>query len=353
MRWFKSKRGESRPALPLRIPRVRVSVDESADYGSLLQVAQGRLATVDPQVPLPFYDIIEKLCLVNPDFSQALNNTIRLGNPGHELSVTAGSEAAMQAALERLNRLAVKLNTDQLINRLIRQAAVGGAVSLEWVAAADLSGIEKAALVPVKSIRFRYDRKADRYIPLQQLGRANRQVELNELTYFYSALESSDNSPYGIPPFLAALGNAVIQLFMMENLKFMSRKFGLLGFEDVTVEPPVKKPGETDEAYRRRVTDYLNAFAADFSDNYRDGVVAHLDNIEINHHDLTGDARGAKEVLQMNEEQIASGLKTDPALLGRSYSTTETYAGVVYAMLIKQIENVQRLVKRAVEKGGT
>jgi len=346
---FLKKKKKDKAIIP--IPRKRISSDEVVTYSSLLNTANSRLNIIDPKVPTAFLDIIEKLCVSNPDFSQTLSNIIKLGNTGHEITITASRENVINAATERLNKLAATINTDQLVNKLLRQMAVSGALSIEWVAKPDLSGIEKVVLVPVKTIRFKYDRKDDVYKANQYIQNKNDYIELNETTYAYSAMETSDNSPYGIPPFLAALGNAVIQLFMMENMKFIIKKLGLLGFISVAIEAPSQAPGETDAAYQNRLSSYLNEFATNFATNYRDGVAAHFDNMQIGHHNIAGDARGAKEILQMNEEQVASGLKTDPALLGRSYSTTETYAGVVYAIMIKQVENYQMLIKRAIEKG--
>jgi len=335
------------------VPKERVSVDNTISMRSLIRMASEQLSIVNPKIPLEFLEIIEKLCLTNPDFGQALNNTIRLGNTGHEITVDAGRDSIIKEASERLKKLAARINTDQLINKLFRQVAVNGAISLEWVAEKDLSGIDKVVLVPVKDIRFKYDNKEDRYKPHQYDSIHNKYIELNEVTYHYSAIETSDNSPYGIPPFLSALGNAVIQLFMMGNIKFIIQKLGLLGFISVMLkaESVPQNQGETTEAYTARLSTYLNDLAKNMSENYRDGLMAHLDNMEIEHHNVGGDARGAKDLLQMNEEQIASGLKQDPALLGRSYSTTETYAGVVYAMMLRQLENYQMIIKRAIEQG--
>ena len=234
---------------------------------------------------------------------------------------------------------------------MLRQGAINGAVSLEWVPASDLSGIERAVLVPIKSISFRYDKTEDRYLPTQYISQGNQYIDLNELTYYYFPLETSDNSPYGIPPFVAALGNTIIQLYMMDNLKFVMKKIGMLGLVDAVLKTPPANIGETDAAYQTRMLSYLNDFAKNFSENYRDGISAHFDSAEIKMQSVGADVRGAKDLLQMNEEQIFSGLKTDPAMKGRTYSTTETYAGIVYAKMIKQLSFYQRLCKRAIEKG--
>jgi hypothetical protein len=51
----------------------------------------------------------------------------------------------------------------------------------------------------------------------------------------------------------------------------------------------------------------------------------------------------------MNEEQVMSGVAMQPAFFGRTDSTTETYADVVYNLLLAQVGNIQRLVKRRQE----
>ncbi|MBN8220704.1 MAG: hypothetical protein J0L53_07250, partial [Spirochaetes bacterium] len=70
----------------------------------------------------------------------------------------------------------------------------------------------------------------------------------------------------------------------------------------------------------------------------------------IDHRSITGDARGAADLFQVGEEQLASGIDMDPALLGRSYSTTETYAGVVYQAFLSKLAGRTRIVKRFLER---
>lgn len=338
-------------SLQATIPRRRVSVPDLPTLQQLLSLARSNLAIVDPRVPVNFLDIIEKFCLSNPDFSQVLSHYVNMGNTGHELSIVGADEATIEQALNRLNVVAARINTDDLVNHLLRQVGINGAVSLEWVAQRDLSGIERAVLVPVSTIRFKYDKGSDRYTPFQYDKSRNDYIALNETTYVYIPLETTEASPYAIPPFLAALPTAIIQLFIMDNLKFVIKKLGLLGLISVAAEMPDKEHGETDDHYRQRLSGFLNELATNFSENYREGIIAHFDNMKIEHNAIAADARGAKDIIQVVEEQIASGLKIDPAMLGRTYSTTETYAGVVYARMIENLNNIRRLVKRAIEKG--
>jgi hypothetical protein len=227
MGWFdklKRKPSDAVKAITVPIPNERISQEDHITLRSLMSLANSALDIVNPKYPFRFHEILEKLCIANPDFSQALRNIVDLGNTGHEITIAAEDESSIDAATDRLNKLAAAINTDKLVNDLLRQLAVNGALSTEWVPESDLSGINKVVLVPVNSIRFKYDKEEDAYKPNQYIKSTGKYIELNETTYFYSAIETSDNSPYGIPPFLAAIGSVIIQMFMMDNLKFIIKK---------------------------------------------------------------------------------------------------------------------------------
>ena len=332
----------------IQIPRGRRSEDPLTFKG-LVGKASTYFGGVDPKFPIEFLDIIAKACLAIPDFSQALSNVVHIGNNGHQLVITA-SPRRLKRAHERLNDLADRIKTEVVINRMIRQMGINGALSIEWAPKLNLSGLETYAMVPVRSIRFEYDEERLRYVPYQ-LGTDGRKIELNETTYIYSALEQDENCPYGIPPFIAALPPAMIQIDMMENIKFAMKKLGLLGVTDIVVKPPQRMPGETDADLEARSKTMIEDIAGFVGDKYYDGIMVHFDTMSIEHHGVSADARGAKDILQMNEEQVMSGLKQAPAMLGRTYSTTETYGEVVYNKMINEIDGYRRLVSHAMETG--
>src|SRR5690606_30692076 len=83
-------------------------------------------------------------------------------------------------------------------------------------------------------------------------------VELNTETYKYIALGRFGEKPYGIPPFLSALENIAIGRDMQDNLKYVVKKLGTLGFLEVLVNGPKPLPNEDADAYYRRTQDYLN-----------------------------------------------------------------------------------------------
>ena len=344
-RFVKTKIGDIEPG--------RQSLPDDDLRGSI-----GRISSyydiATPDFPLEYLRVLEVAAIWNPDLSQALSIIVNLGNTGHEIEVDAPRP---EVALDRINDLAAAVyhiggGIDGLVNHFLRQIVLMGALSAEWVVAERISeGISDAAVVPVRTIRFK--RVGEALAPCQHTGRADRPyIELNPLTYSYSPVQTMDDSPYGIPGFYAALKNIEIQLSMVGNLEHITRKMGILGFLDVTVEIPEQKPRENDAAYRQRLQTRLKDYAKAFTANFAKGVTVHYKDQEIKHNNVgTTAAAGARSVFQLNEEQIFSALDIPPSMMGRSYSTTETYAGVDFERLLTRLFNYRRTIKRFLEKG--
>lgn len=303
--------------------------------------------------------VLELLGMFNPDISQALSIWVNLGNSGHELEVEGRNP---QAILDRLNDLAATVyptggGVDGLVNHFLRQIPLMGALSAEWVVADRIQdGLIECAVVPVKRIRWR--RVDGTWMPFQVTnaiaGGSMGFVALNPITYSCMPLITNDGSPYPIPPFLACLKNIEVQLDATDNIGSIIRKMGLLGFIDVSMDIPDQKPGESDEAYRSRLSKRLQDYAKAYNSNLSKGVSVHYKDQEIKHNATNaGAAAGAKSVWEVNEEQIFSALDIPPSMAGRSYSTTETYAEVDYERFTTKLANSRRMIKRFLEKGYT
>jgi nucleoside-triphosphatase THEP1 len=242
---------------------------------------------------------------------------------------------------------------DGLVSHFLRQIPLMGALSAEWVIAERIQeGVIDVAVVPAKSIRFR--REDGAWMPYQFTGRFGESafVALNPLTYSYSPMQTLDGRPYGIPPWLSTLKNIEAQLDWLKNLYHIGKKMGLIGFVDVSLELPQQKPSESDAAFQARLSKRLKDYAAAYAANLGQGVAVHYKDQEAKHNAVSpGAAAGAKQIWQLNEEQICSGLDIPPSMMGRSYSTTETYAEVDYDRLSTKLMVALRMIKRFIEKG--
>jgi hypothetical protein len=253
---------------------------------------------------------------------------------------------------------------DGLIDKLLNQAATYGAMCGEWVTNEEMTEVVDFVDINPKVIRFFWEEDQDRYCPYQKVNgeqakeaKKNGQkvvndcVKLNELTFRYYAFDAAPQSPYGTPPFLAALGNLAIQRDMQHNMAQIVKKIGLLGIIDMSIKPLPMKPGESSDAYYTRASQYLEEYGVAVEEMVKEGGIVHFDDAVIQSFNISGNAAGATNIFKQNEEQVFSGLKSMPSVQGRSYSTTETYAGVAYDIIIRNTYKYQRAAKRMIESG--
>lgn len=337
------------------------SSDES--LGGNLSLLLNKYQDINPVISFEMLELLKKLWIYNPDVSQFVANLQNLANNGHSIQVSAASESVAAAAVATLNEGANRIykngaGVDGLINAYLAQIAWSGALSSEDIVNFAGRRVEHTVIVPVESIRFRFDPETQSYIPFQRTSNPRKAsgyglnlIELNPETYSYSALQTVENIPYAKPPATAAV-EAIIngQEPMMENLRYIIQKFGLLGLVTASVMPPSRKPNETEGEYQARATSYLSMVAKSLEGQFSKGLLVSFRDQKIEHTNVSEGAAGVYDINRVSEEQIMSGLGMQPAFFGRTDSTTETYADVVYNLLLAQVHNIQRVVKRRHEK---
>lgn len=348
-KFFRKKKTDNQTIIP---PAGRSSKEEPSN---ILQSMAGWMSYFDgisPVIPWDYLEFLIKVAMINPDISHAVKNWINLANNGHNLIIEAANDRIIQKAQDRLNQKAVSLyersgGVDGLINHYLYQIAVTGALSSEDVIEANRNGVKHIAIVPVRKIRFRYEQ--DEYQPYY-LTNEGELLQLNPYTYAYYAYQVIENSPYAKPPILAAIEPVLMQRDAMDNMKYILRKLGLLGLVALTLKKMTKQPNETDEELRKRMQNYASQVMDSLKKNFNKGLMVKFEDQTLEHFNITGEARGAKDIFTLLEEQMASGIGVDSSVLGRSYHTTETFANVMYMFMVRDANNFRRLVKRRMEK---
>lgn len=310
-------------------------VGEETTTSSLISKAFTNHANLSYKLPWHILDVVELLSTYNPDYSQAVENLKMLANSGHELIVDAGSDLQRRQTksfLESKARLIQERHggIDGVIDKLMDQAAVYGAMAGEWVLSEDLSEVVDFVDINPKKIRFFWLEEEQIWAPFQKVSTLQAKeaeksgqetignhVRLNELTFHYFAFDAAPNSPYGTPPFVAAIANISIQQDLIHNLGQIVKKIGLLGVIDVVIERLQREPGETEEQYVSRATSYLDDYVAATEDMVKDGGLVHFDDVEVKTTQIGGNAAGATNIHKQNEELIFSGLKSMPSVQGR------------------------------------
>jgi hypothetical protein len=211
-----------------------------------------------------------------------------------------------------------------------------------------LQGIKKVVFVPASTVYFVYNEETDEYEPYQWVGTANP-IKLNPMTYKYLPLLTLEDSPYAIPPFLASLPIVEVVENMITELKGLAQKIGLIGFLDVKFPPLAKAPNETETEYQERALNWLENIAQQVVENMSKGVFLHYDGTEAAFKEISPNAGGLREIIDLAEKWLIEGAKSQPAVLGFSTGYTETWATVALHVFSAQLENIQRLVRRFLE----
>lgn len=318
-------------------------------------------------LPFEIYDYVELLALYNPDYSQAVNNIVTLGNPGFNIVVEEEKNRKAKTFVESIEMKAKTMNQGEggfpgMVKKMLYQAAVYGAMCGEYVLDSRLTDVKRFAFISPKSIRFFWSDEEGDWHPYQKIdwgtrGMAGGSVfegtykKLNKTTFYYQAVFSLNNSPYGVPPFFASLENVAIQRDMIDSLKNIVRKMGLIGIMQMVIERMPMMSDETQIQYENRLQGYLTSYQNILNEMLATGGIAHFDDVQVNNLAISERAFGADAIFKLNEEQIFSGLHSLPSVQGRSYSTTETYANVSYDMILRNAEYFTSAVKYIMESG--
>lgn len=330
----------------------RSSISEASTNGLL-----STLGIIDPDIPLKYLEAMDYLAKWDGDFSYAVDNIVQLGNTDFSVTFDDGVSDTMSKDMhDELKRFFRGVyngaeGVSALIGDLMAQMAISGALSSEIVPSDNLDGVSKVVLVHPKSIVFKYDKEEDKYIPYQKLpngvigARVDGLKELNTITYKYYALRRLNDKPYAIPPMLASLESIQVEKAMFDSIKTIVDKLGMMGFLQVLVNPPAREPKENVVAYQARCQKYIQSIVPELEKGLKKGYVAGFNGThKFEMQNVSTNVNGTDAIFTLNSKLKMSGLKQDPLMLGRNYSTTETIGRVILAKLTKQVNGYQKTV---------
>jgi len=323
-------------------------------------------ATTD--FPLTALPVLESLAMWNRHISYAVDNIENLANTDFEIEFdeTISEERAMQLKKHLMSSLnkwyGFSVGANSLINDLLRQLAIYGAISAEREPNENLREIKAIHLIPNHEIEFAYKQDEDVYIPLQKIRALGNVIidqtqfpgykVLNTETYKYIAMRRFRQEPYGIPGFLSAIQDIIIENDMIKGFQEMMKRLGMLGFLAILVDMPAKDTaqGESDSAYRTRLQEYLKLNHERAKDGFSRGMtVGYKGKHEFEVAGNTMNAQGAEKLMDIVKSLVFAGVKQDPNMLGENKATTETFGRVILAKMLTQTKNFQNAVKAFLE----
>lgn len=326
------------------------------------------------------YDKLYYLAKYDEDISYAVDNVVRLGNTEITIkfddSVSDRQAQQMRQSIIDNEKHWYKGGRPMLVNSLLRQAYITGAVSGEGQPKANLSELDKVVLLSPKWVYMKWnklERDYDEYQVNVYGSFHNMDIpaadwhgvyhKLNKFTYRYIAGSRDEDKPYAISPLLASLEAVCIEGDMKSNLSQIVKRLGLLGFLNVVLNAPSRRgasngqSAETPEEYQTRVNNYLKAQIPEIEKGFSNGYVVGLKQIiegtevktDFDLKPTTSDTAGAKALFELVQTMKSAGAKQNPVFLGKNFSTTEALAKVLLIAFTAQLTNYQEIVAQFLE----
>lgn len=347
----KPKKGETEmPVLP-----GRVSVPDDNIGDGIVNYLEGVTKFVTPSYRREVIPLIRDLYKVNPDMGIAVQDMFKLANTGHQVTFPNNSDKeaeAMRAHLDKVSKnwSRYSAGVDGLVNRMMVQALVGGAISVEAVPNESLDGL--ATVLFLKPERIIFEREANGvYAPYQINNfltsdeKRRQYIKLNPETYFYCSTFNDTDEPYGIPPFMPALDSIKTQSDMRTNIKQIMEIAGLVGFLEALVEKPAQKGNESETTYINRLHNYLRKMKQSVKAGMKDGVVVGFkDDHEFKLNSTTRELGNLNTPWTINQQSVANGLGINGSIIGVNQAAGEGAAGTALSKMVSQLKNLQMMV---------
>jgi len=350
---------KEKPKLRQVVKPGRVTDPQGTSPGYEYTDLKNKTKFVTPQFNIDAIPVIRKLYKVNSDMGLVLFDLITLTNTGYKVKFNQGmSPQAQDLARKHIKDMSKNWGDgvsglNGLINKMVGQIWIGGALSYEAEVNKTIDGISNICLVNPENIAW--ELKGGRYYPYQkrvnntELQKGNY-IKLNQATYKYFGLMGDEEIPYAVPPLLTALNAIKKQNKADENVDNIMELMGLLGFLEVNIEKPDQEGDESDAAYLLRLDKLLEDTKNNTMGGLRRGLsVGIKGDHEYKFNSTTQNISGVYDIYSQFRLKSASGLKAHPSMMGIDAGKSETHLSIVFTKMISQLSSIHMLLEAALE----
>ncbi|MCC6144862.1 MAG: hypothetical protein IT368_13735 [Candidatus Hydrogenedentes bacterium] len=286
-----------------------------------------------------------------PDISDAVWTWKRLCQTGYDVEIIDPSSDVAQERAERLiDELNRRVNSgdngmDGLLDVFYTSLFTYGAAAVEIVLSQSRESIWDVVPIDVWTIRFRREEGKLQAYQLHE-GQA---IKLPMDRFLYIGLDRDGTNPYGRSMLRSIPFVIKIQQRLLEDMAKATHNAGWSRLH-VQYTPDERQRSESQEAFNTRTQANLDALREKLNGLATDQNLVTYDNVKVDV--IKGDQRA--QIFYDNhkavEEQVITGMHLMPILLGRNYGTTETYGTAQFEIINRQVEAVNRTVKRMLER---
>ncbi len=340
----RATRGQARTVETFRT--VSLAEDVSA-FGSAFQ----SFVPLPNATPFSMLQVYRFLRDAIPDISDAIWTWKRLCQTGYDIEIVkASSDVAERRATRLLRELDQRVNSgdrgmDGLLDVFFGSLFTYGAAAFEIVLSQSRESIHDVVPVDVWTIRFRREHGKLQAYQIHE----GEEIRLPMDRFVYVGMDRDGTNPYGRSMLRSIPFVVKIQQRLMEDMAKATHNAGWTKLH-VKYRPEERQRGESAEAYAKRIEGNFDQLRSKLSGLETDQNLVTYDNVAIEM--VRGDQHA--QVFYDNhkaiEEQVITGMHLMPILLGRNYGTTETYGTAQFEIINRQVETVNRSVKRILER---
>jgi len=245
------------------------------------------------------------------------------------------AEKQLDALEKRILPYPGRLALDRLTEALFWELFTLGRCAAEIVPLPDLSGLAEVRFLD--PFRVRIGNRANKYY--YDLG--DKLVPVVPERFFYAVLQNDPSQPLGIEPLATLPFVLAIENQLLEDMARSSHNVGSPRLQ-VKISPPTREPSESGEEYETRAGRYFDDTVSGFAKLDPDDNLFTWNDVEVT---LIGGESSAKSTWRMNRqeviEDVVTGLKLFPWVLGRSHGTTKNWVETQFNLLMHIVGTLQ------------
>ncbi len=326
------------------------TVSLTEDMRGLMRAGES-FVRLPSETPFAMLEVYRFLRDAIPDVSDAVWTWKRLCQTGYDVEILEASSEMARARAERLLKaLDRRVNSgdrgmDGLLDVFYASLFTYGAAALEIVLSPSRESI--ADVVPVDVWTVRFKRERGQLQPYQVID--GEEIRLPRERFVYVGLDRDGTNPYGRSMLRSIPFVVKIQQRLIEDMAKATHNAGWAKLH-VKYSPESRERGESVEAYGQRIAGNFEALRTRLSGLEADQNLVTYDNVDVSL--IRGDSQSRifYDNLKAIEEQVITGMHLMPILMGRNYGTTETYGTAQFEIVNRQVEAVNRSVKRILER---
>lgn len=352
-RWFDwlHPSGESQtPSAPTQRAETFNTVSFAQDDSSLRN-ALPNFIDLPNDTPFHMLKVYRFLRDAIPDVSDAIWTWKRLCQTGFDIEIVdPSSDPAKQRAERLLRELNARVNSgdrgmDGLLDVFYGSLFTFGAAALEIVPTKSRESIYDIVPIDVWSLRFRREKGRLQAYQLHE----GETIKLPMDRFIYVGMDRDGTNPYGRSMLRSIPFIIKIQQRLIEDMSKATHNAGWPKLH-VSYAPEDRLRGESATAYKKRIDSTFDSLHQKLNGLETDQNLVTYDNVSIELIQGSQQSQIFYDNHKAIEEQVITGMHLMPILLGRNYGTTETYGTAQYEIINRQVQSVNRSVKRILER---